>query len=366
MAKKLSITGIRGIPAAHGGFETFAEYLALYLVKNGWEVTVYCQIPGDQSFFMDEWQGVRRVHIPAPCKASLSTVMFDIKTALHVLKDKDQLNLTLGYNTGFLNGLYRLRGIKTLVNMDGIEWKRAKWSRPVKAFFYLNERLASRFANQMIADHPEIKKHLSRKGQGKKITCISYGAPIIETADSALLQPYNITPKNYAIAIGRIEPENSVLEIVSAWSRHKRGKKLVVLGDLQPGNAYHQQIKACASEDVLFPGAIYDQQIVQALRFYSYLYLHGHTVGGTNPSLLEALGAGNPVLAHDNNFNRWVTDNKQCYFKDTEDCVLKLDTLLKNEEKLADMAKASQQRHREAFLWGSILPQYETLLEQYL
>ncbi len=366
MLKKLSITGIRGIPAAHGGFETFVEYLAPYLVENGWQITVYCQEKGDAEFYIDEWQGITRVHIPVKGTGSLSTVLFDIKSVFHVLKDKKQLNLTLGYNTAFLSIFYRLMGVKNLMNMDGIEWKRQKWSRPIKAFFYINEKLGCWFANHLIADHPAIKKHLCRNVKENKITIASYGAPAVHEADASLLVPYNLLPKEYAIMVGRIEPENSILSIIEAWSAKKRGKKLVVLGGFLKTNAYHLKVRQMASDEVVFLGAIYEQRVVQALRFYARLYIHGHTVGGTNPSLLESLGAANPVLAHNNAFNKWVTHNEQVYFKDTKDCAAKLDEILNDDALLNDMSAASRKHHTECFQWKDILPQHEALLARFL
>lgn len=364
--KKIAITGIRGIPAAHGGFETFAEYLAPYLVKQGWDVTVYCQEDGTGPNFRDSWEGVKLIHIPVKGQGGFASIVFDAKAAFHAMKTKNQVVLTLGYNTAFLNILYRLRKIPNLINMDGIEWKRQKWSKPIRVFFYINERLGCWLGHHLVADHPEIKKYLTSRVKAEKITMAAYGAPEISGADAELLAPYNIEPKQYAVMIGRIEPENSILDIVQAWSAKPRGKKLVVLGNFKDNNSYHNRIKKIASNEVLFPGAIYDQKIVQALRFHAALYIHGHTVGGTNPSLLESLGAGSPVLAHDNHFNRWVAGEQQVYFTNSTDCAAKLATVLHDTTQLSTMAAASKERFNEAFRWENVLPEHEALLEKWL
>lgn len=358
--KKIRILGIRGIPANHGGFETFAEHLALYLVRQGWEVTVYCQ-EDDGQVYEDTWQGVRRIHIPVSQGGALGTIVFDWKSNLHAGRSEG-LILTLGYNTAVFSLWFRLKGINNIINMDGIEWRRQKWGALAKTWFYLNEWAGAWLGNHLVADHPAIKTHLSTRVSGNKITTIAYGAPEVRQADPERLAQYGLRPGGYAILIARAEPENSILEVVQAWSRRRRGVKLVVLGKYDPAHAYQRSVTEAASDEVLFLGAIYEAENVGALRFYSRLYVHGHQVGGTNPSLVEALGAGNPVLAHDNPFNRWVAGPEARYFDGADGAASILDTLLEDQEALARMGAASRARHQEAFTWEQILGQYERLL----
>ena len=246
--------------------------------------------------------------------------------------------------------------------MDGIEWKRDKWSKFAKTWFWINERLACWIASHLIADNPGIATHLATRVSSDKISMIAYGSEFVDTADSDVLIEFGVKPGEYLTLIARIEPENSVLEIVRAFSRCPRGKKLLVLGKFESTNPYHKAILDAASDEVSFVGAIYDKAIVQALRYYSALYLHGHTAGGSNPSLIEALGCGNPVLAHDNQFNRWVTDNKSQYFVDEKSCDEQLEKLLNDLELQASMSDASRIRHGIAFTWNQILEDYEELL----
>ena len=159
--KKLIITGIRGIPGEHGGFESFAEKLALFLSHNNWEVIVYCQKKGLKKNNTVVWKGINCRYIYMRKNNSLSTILFDFKTIIDSLKYKKYLTLTLGYNTALFNILYFLLSRKNIINMDGIEWKRERWSLPVKLWFYFNEKIAKLFSTHMIADHPEIKKHLN-------------------------------------------------------------------------------------------------------------------------------------------------------------------------------------------------------------
>ena len=363
--KRLNILGTRGIPAAHGGFETFAEYLALYLRERNWHVTVYCQEDAGTETWESEWCGVRRIHMPERREGPLGTIFFDWKSTRHVLGEPG-LILTLGYNTALFCALYRLRGRTNLINMDGVEWQRAKWSMPVRAWFWLNERLGCWLSNHLIADHPEIKRHLGTRVCKDKITMIPYGSDAITEADASLIGRYGLEPGGYALLIARAEPENSILEVVRAFSRKARGIKLAVLGKYDVAHAYQRQVMEAAGPEVKFLGAIYDKAVVSALRFHARLYVHGHQVGGTNPSLVEALGAGNPVLAHDNPFNRWVAGPAQRYFSNEADCARQLDEIVDSESTLQGMRAGSRARHREAFTWPQVLGEYENLLGQWL
>lgn len=359
------ILGTRGVPAAHGGFETFAEYLALYLVNKGWEVIVYCQVDGKGPVFEDSWQGVKRINIPVRISGAAGTIVFDLKSTFHAAKSKE-LVLTLGYNTAIFCLIYRLRGIKNLINMDGIEWHRQKWGKVAKLWFWLNDWAGCWLGTHLIADHPEIARHLETRVDTAKITTIPYGADKVQAADPMHLEQYGLLAGTYAILIARAEPENSILEVVRAWSREPRHAKLVILGKYASDHAYQQEVKAAASNEVVFLGAIYEKPVVEALRYFSMLYIHGHQVGGTNPSLIEALAAGNAVLAHDNRFNRWVAGQGAAYFVNEDDCAEKIKQLLLESSGLQEMGRASNIRHAESFTWTSVLADYEKLLQKFL
>lgn len=365
MQKTLRILGTRGVPAAHGGFETFAEHLALYLVRQGWRVVVYCQEDGAGPVFEDIWQGVDRVHIPVSQSGPKGTIVFDWQATVHAARHKD-LCLTLGYNTAVFCTLLRLKGVPNLINMDGIEWSRAKWSGLAKAWFWLNDWAGCWLGNHLVADHPQIKVHLQSRVPASKITTIPYGADAVTSAPVEPVLAMGLEPGRYLTVIARAEPENSLLEMVKGFSAKPRGYLLVVLGNYQDGNAYHRSVKSAASDEVRFVGAIYDKSVVQALRFHSAAYLHGHQVGGTNPSLVEALGAGNAVVAHDNRFNRWVAGDGAAYFEGAEAFSAVMDELLEDPVKLRQMSARSRERFLEALTWPDVLAQYEALLVQYL
>jgi len=265
--KRLRILGSRGVPASHGGFETFAEKLSLYLVSRGWDITVYCQEDGLGESIEDEWHGVRRVRIPIERGGAIGTIIFDWKSTVHASREKGCV-LTLGYGTAVFSVIYRLMGIKNIINMDGIEWKRQKWSALEKAWLYFNERIASVLANHLIADHPEIKTYLCSHTRREKITMIPYGADCVKKASTGILKKWGLKENGYCIIIARIEPENLILEMVSAFSRKRRGHKLVVLGRFSTtaGNTYHRHIMESAGPEVIFPGAVYEKEDVRSLR----------------------------------------------------------------------------------------------------
>ena len=364
--KHIIVLGIRGVPAQHGGFETFAEYLCRYLVARDWSVTVYCQEEGTGSVYQSEWEGVKRIHIPIKNTGPLGTIIFDLRSVIHSLRHKGVF-LTLGYNTAIFNLLHRLMGKSNVINMDGIEWKRQKWSLVGKTWFWINERFGCWFGNHLVADHPEIENHLATRISRNKITMIPYGGKEILQADESILHDYDLEKDKYAILIARAEPENSILEVVTAFSKKERGFKFIVLGNYEPDtNGYHQSVFEEASSEVVFPGAIYDAEKIMSLRFYARVYVHGHQVGGTNPSLIEALGAGNAVLAHDNLFNRWVAKDGATYFSDIMSASNAFDEVLNNDELIESLRSISRDNFNTNFQWDNILDQYEQLLIRWL
>jgi glycosyltransferase involved in cell wall biosynthesis len=357
------ILGTRGIPSRHSGFETFAQDFALFLKARGHDVTVYCQIQvgGERTAGEDAWNGIRRILIPAGSGPG-GTILFDWKAIRHSLGERG-IVLTLGYNTACFNLLYRLKGMPNVMNMDGIEWKRDKWSLPARIWFWINERVGARIADHLVADHPEIGLHISRHTAWNKISVIPYGSDPVTSAPLELIRNYSLNPKGYYLLIARPEPENSILEIVRAFSQRRRGMPLVVLGDYKrDGTRYQKAVLNAAGSEVSFLGAIFDREIVKALRYYARAYFHGHRVGGTNPSLVESLAAGNAIIAHDNRFTRWVAGEGARYFRSADDVDEILNFLNQAPESLACMEAKSRYRYLEAFTQDGILGAYEELL----
>jgi len=364
--RKIRIAGSRGIPADHGGFETFCERLSLGLHKKGWAVSVYCQERATGPVVIDNWNGIERIRIPISFRGPLSTMMFDWKCLWHAAGHSDPV-LILGYNTGVFSALLRLKRIPIIFNMDGVEWARAKWSWYEKIWLFLNEIAASWIGNQLIADHPEIAAMLKKRVPANKIITIPYGATLVDSADAHHLDTYHLKPNSYALLIARAEPENSILEIVKAYVKSNRSVPLVILGNYLPNeNRYHNLVMEASNSQVRFLGSIFDSKIVAALRFHTRLYIHGHQVGGTNPSLVESIAAGNPVLAHDNKFNRWCAGEDARYFESEASCSEILDEILDDDVALGRMSSGSKLRFNQSFQASDELRAYEQCLKQWL
>lgn len=361
--KRVLLLGTRGIPSAHGGFETFVQRFALYLVRRGWNVTVYCQHTSQGKVVYKKWKEIDLVLIPVAKDNALGSIIFDLKATVHSLKQEGSI-LVFGYNTALFSLFYVLANRTSIMNMDGLEWRRGKWNTIQKAWLYINERCGALFSDFLVADHPDIKKYLTGYVNEEKIVVIPYHTEQVVEPSEQLIKPYGLNNRSYGLVIARPEPENSLLEIVSAFSKKKRGYKLAILGNYKPETCkYHKKVLDAASDEVIFLGGIYEKPIVDALRYHARLYFHGHTVGGTNPSLVEALAAGTPILAKKNNFNHWVAGDNSCYFEDAIDCDKTLSWLLEDENKLQKMRDAARRRYKEAFSGDKDLAIYEELAE---
>lgn len=364
MASTVRILGTHGVPAAYGGFETAAENVGLHLRDQGWRVIVYCQLPGDGPIEYDEWQGLERVLIHEPRPGWRGTSSFDLTSVRHAMAahTDGEVWLTFGYNTGVYDVLPRLRRIPNVINMDGMEWTRKRWGIAKQAILLGNERFAGWVGDVLIADHPVIATYLRRHFGRRRVQTITYGAHEVSEADTAPLEDLGLAPGGYGMIVCRPIPENSVLEIVTAWSAQRRGMPLVVVGPYGDDDPYQVQVRAAASDEVMFPGAIFDADRLRSLRFHSAVYLHGHTVGGTNPSLVEAMAAGNAVIAHRNPYNTWVAGPDNAYFTGTGDLAGVLDEILPDADRRRRMGEASRARYRDEFTWAKIGGQYEHAL----
>jgi glycosyltransferase involved in cell wall biosynthesis len=365
MQRSVRILGTHGIPAAYGGFETAAEHVARHLVAQGWRVVVYCQLPGRGPVRTDTWEGIERVLVPIPTDGWLGTARFDLVTIRHAARHRD-LCLTFGYNTAVFNVWQRVKRIPNVINMDGIEWSRARWGRARQAILWANERVGMRVGDALIADHPEIERYLSARADPAKVSMITYGAHAVDDAPASLVEQRGLEPGRYLTIIARPIPENSILELVRGFSARPRGYRLAVLGELADDDPYALEVRAGASDEVDFLGAVYDPDVVAALRFHAAGYLHGHTVGGVNPSLVEAMAAGNPVIAHDNAYNRWTAGPAALWFTDAASADERITELLGDPAVGARLGTAARARHAEEFTWAHVGGEYERLLERHL
>jgi glycosyltransferase involved in cell wall biosynthesis len=373
--KKIQILGIRGLPAAHGGFETFAEHLSLYLIQAGWEVIVYCQSEDVKKVEYSTWNDVKLVKIPAKAGA-FGSLFFDLKAHLLAIRNyRDFTPLVLGYNTAIISSMFNLFLKKWLINMDGIEWQRAKWSGLIKLWFWINEKIALLFATEFIADHPEIKKHLEssfiQKIRRKKIHTIPYGAKIVEDQNTDInkLKELALTTNNFFLCIARLEPENSIKEIINGWILSESRLPFLLIGPYSDDNAYHKEIlnlKKSSQGLLIMPGAIYDQVFTKTLRKFCLAYFHGHQVGGTNPTLLESMAAGSLIIAHNNCYNKWVLDSNGYFFQNEFEVAASIKKVLESSHQENEtLQNLNLERVRRNFSWNLVLSTYENLLKDF-
>ncbi|KAB0670415.1 glycosyltransferase family 1 protein [Oryzomonas sagensis] len=360
---RLAILGTRGIPACYGGFETFAEELSVRLVQQGGEVTVYCEAGAGSA--AETYRGVHLVHIKAPRLGPLTTIIFDVLCLWHARKAFDVVYM-LGYGASIFCFLPRLWGSTVWINMDGVEWARSKWGPMAKLWFRLMEALAMWTPDRVITDAQGILRHLqSRHARIPPASVIPYGATVVKEApDARMLQEWQLMPGRYYLVVCRLEPENSVREIVKGYLQSGSAHPLVVVGNIAPATDHVKVLLQLKNERVRFIGPVYDRRMLQALRYHALGYFHGHTVGGTNPSLLEALGCGNLIIAHDNIFNREVAGEAATYFHRHQDIAQRIRALESSSPEQRDRLKTlAQERIQTYYSWEYVTDTYKGLVD---
>ena len=358
---KIAIIGTRGIPNRYGGFEQLAEYLSTGLADRGHEVYVYNS--HDHDWQEEMWKNVHILHCydPEEKMGTAGQFIYDLNCVRDARKRSFDVILMLGYTSISVWGRWFDRRPVTVINMDGLEWKRTKYSKPVRRFLLYAERLAVRFCDHFIADSPAIQKYLKDK---YKIPSeyIAYGAEVFDYEDERLLEPFGVRPGEYCMIMARMEPENNIETVLDGFHGSATSQKLLVVGN--PGNRFGQYlVKKFEGDDrIRFTGAIYDAKVVHTLKVYSALYFHGHSVGGTNPSLLEAMASRALIAAHDNVFNKAILGEDAFYFRDAGEVGGLIDSVIGAETRQVKVAN-NLRKIREDFTWEKITDRYERFLK---
>lgn len=369
-APRLALLGCRGIPARYGGFETFAEELATRLVARGLEVTVYCEHPGARALARGplprEHRGVRLEYVRVPRLGPARALLYDLLSLRRARADHEVVYM-LGYGAGAFLGLGRRAGNEVWVNMDGLEWRRAKWGFLARAWLRRMERAALRAADRVVFDSAAVRAALCAalrpEARPAREAVIEYGARLALEPDPELLAGLALAPRGYFLLVARIEPENHVLEILRAHARAGLPQALLVVGDMQRGGAYGAACRAAAGRGARFLGPVFDGRTLDALRLHCLAALHGHSVGGTNPALLEAMAAGAAVLAHDNPFTREVLEERGLFFGDEDGLVEALRRAAAwSPEERARLGAANRARIEAYYTWERIAEEYARLL----
>ncbi|MDQ1674418.1 MAG: hypothetical protein QOC98_2980 [Frankiaceae bacterium] len=363
---RLTMMGTRGVPARYGGFETAVEEIGRRLVDRGHEVTVFCRQPGGP-----EYLGMRRVELPALRFRAAETLSHSVASATRIVREAkrdpasrpDMVFLFNAANSPVLPMLHRA-GIPVAVHVDGLEWRRGKWSGIGRRYYLGAEGLAVAWADALIADAVGIAEYYQQKF-GVETEQIAYGAPLLGSPSRARLAELGLESDGYHLVVARTEPENNVDLIVAGYQSSACRLPLVIVGGTAYETEYQRDLATRISSDdrIRQLGPIYDQDLLDTLYAGSRTYVHGHTVGGTNPSLLRALGAGSCVLATGNTFNAEVLGGAGLLF----DTVAELRTLLVAAERdplLNARVRNACRDRAAAYSWDDVSDRYEELAKR--
>ena len=355
---KVAIIGTRGIPNHYGGFEQFAQYLSDGLSQMGHQVFVYNS--HNHPFQENKWKNVNLIHCfdPEYKLGTFGQFFYDLNCILDTRKRDYDVILQLGYTSSSIWNVLFKTGVKIVTNMDGLEWKRSKFSRPTKWFLKIAEWLAVKFSDELISDSIGIQDYLYNTHKVPS-TYIPYGAEVCERPNQSQLEMYDLVPYEYDILVARIEPENNIETIIEGFISSNVKRKLVVVGSLNTVLA-KRLINIISDVRIVFLDFITSIDILNALRYYSNIYFHGHTVGGTNPSLLEAMSSNALVCAHNNIFNKSILGNDAFYFENSKDVSSLLEKCQK--QNYQHLCQANIKKIKQTYNYSDIIFKYEQML----
>ncbi len=363
MNDKLSIgiLGSRGIPNEYGGYEAAVEELAPRLVKLGHDVIVYCS--ASQKSRYKNYNGVKLVYNFDPEKwiGSAGQFIYDLLSNLSAKKKKHDVIFHMGYTSDSIWHKLWDKNASHLTNMDGLEWKRTKYSRKARKFLAYAEKLAATKSNCLIADNKGIEKYLDDK-YNTDIVTISYGVSIPVSFSEGGLSKYKLTKEAYDLVIARMVPENNIETIIKAKLMSDDTTPLVIFGNETNYKIWLQEQYKNQTRIKFFKGD-FNKKIMDGLRHFSRYYIHGHSVGGTNPSLLESMAAASRIIAHDNEFNRNVLYEGGRYFKDIKQLLNYFNShnIIISKEQVDRNRIILQKNHN----WNEISYQYEQAALKY-
>jgi glycosyltransferase involved in cell wall biosynthesis len=355
---KIAILGIRGIPANYGGFETFAEELSTRLVERGHEVTVYGR-SNNIRHPSRSYRGVRIVVLPTIPTKYLDTAAHTFLSVLNALGQDYNAILMCNAANAIFCLVPRLTGTPVALNVDGIERLRKKWGAPARMVYRLSEKLATWIPSRVVTD-AKVMEDYFRTEYGAESLMIAYGADCQRSESVDELERLGLQRRNYLLYVSRLEPENNAHIVIEAYREVDADMPLVIVGDAPYAGTYIRQLKAIADDRVLFPGAIYGEGYRQ-LRSHSYAWIQATEVGGTHPALLEAMGAGNCILAKDTPEHREVLDDTGLYFENTTDLRSLTIRVLDDRDLAGNLRERSRRRAQALYSWDEVADQYETM-----
>jgi glycosyltransferase involved in cell wall biosynthesis len=357
---RIAMIGTRGVPAAYGGFETAVEEIGRRLVDRGHDVTVYCRGSAERPL---EFAGMHLVHLPALQVKSLETLSHTALSVAHVATHRkpDAAFVFNAANAPFVP-LLRLNGIPTVVHVDGLEWKRDKWGPTGRNYYRWAERVAVQQADALISDAQGISDYY-RYEFGIQTELISYGTKVLTETPTDRLAELGLAANGYHLLVARFEPENHVDVIIEGYLQSGASLPLVIVGSAPYAADYSHRIARMAASDarVRMLGGVWDQCQLDQLYAHAASYLHGHSVGGTNPSLLRAMGAGTAVVAWDVVFNRDVLGVNGVFFNDPSSLAPLIEDIELSPHRTGEIGQALRGRAQALFNWDDVTSEYENL-----
>jgi glycosyltransferase involved in cell wall biosynthesis len=358
---RIAILGTRGIPAAYGGFETFAEELSTRLARRGHDVTVYCRAPHPEPV----WRGVRLRYIPPVRHKYVETVAHTFLSTLDLMRDPPEVALYCNAANALFTPLARRAGARVALNVDGLERKRKKWNALARFWYHVSEGLSTFCPDAIVTDAAEIQRYY-RENYRAGSSFIPYGAETGKVSSRAVLDELGLEPGGYFLYVTRFEPENNPLMVRRAFERVGTDLRLVLVGDAPYAQDYIRLLKDTRDTRILFPGAIYGQGY-RELQSHCFAYIHATEVGGTHPALIEAMGRGAPVLYLSTPENEEVAAGVALSFTGVDSLAARLrEILLMPESERLRMGRSAQQRVEQRYSWEAVTEAYERLFERML
>lgn len=359
---KIAMLGSRGVPARYGGFETVCEEVGTRLAKRGHEVVVYCRNQGQE---LTAYAGMTLVNLPAVRAKAAETLSHTAVSAVHAVRHRPDVAVLFNTANSPVLPLLRAAKIPVALISDGLEWRRAKWGRVAKGYSKLAERAAVNLPDRLVVDSRAVGRYFTET-YGARTDYISYGAQILNEIGSNHVQRLGLAPGAYNLVVARLEPENNVDLIMEGYRRSHSKLPLVVVGGAPYASAYREHLRVLATEDarVQLLGPLWDSEALDQLYAHALIYLHGHSVGGTNPSLLRAMGAGCAVLAFDVDFNREVLADCGRYFADPTTLASGIDELELDREFTAQLGPMARARVSVEYVWDDSVDKLEALCEE--
>ena len=353
---RIAILGTRGVPANYGGFETFAEQLGKRLAARGHDVTVYgrdSSVPkGTRSYL-----GMRVVRLPAPRAKYFETVIHTLFAALHALTEHYDIVYVCNSANVPAVMLLRLFGKRVVLNVDGLEWKRKKWSGIGRAYYRLCAWTAARLPVHVVTDALVIKAYY-RDVYGRQTDYFPYGTDLDPVADDGTLARLGLEPGRYVLYVSRLEPENNAHVVVEAYAKVRTDLPLAVVGDAPYSSEYIASLHATHDPRVKFLGAIYGSGY-KILRSHATAYVQATEVGGTHPALVEAMGFGNTILANEVPEHRETLGDAGLYYRGPDELAVQLQKVLDDRVLAEDLASRAHERARKMYGWDAITDSYE-------